>query len=358
MKKVPENDRVNVVLGTSSMLEWPGRRERSATVPFLFSSHNMITKPITQITWLGILALTASFGLTFLAGCKEVGTTTTKPSNDSLAARGTKPKSVAQDTIQVVAATYPVAWLGCAVVGNPCRSVALVPPGASAHSWEPRPSDLQKLEHASFFIQAGLAFEEAWIPRFCASIPQLMVVDARSGLDLPSVEPGHPGHASEESDPHVWSSPRAMDHLAKIFADHLLQVRPALEPRVTENLPRLHKKLLDLDTAVRVLLAPFSGKTFLVNHPGLGYLARDYGLTQKPLESHGQELTPFQLFDIRRTAKSQGIRAIFIQNEYSRRTADQVAKELGVSTVDVDLLEEGAYDSLFLLRVRTMAEKL
>lgn len=263
------------------------------------------------------------------------------------------------DPVKIVASTYPVAWLACQILGAPCRASGLVPPGASAHSWEPRPSDLERLDQATVFVQAGLAFEEAWVPRFRSSIADLEVVDARGGLDLkePDHEHGH-GHASEESDPHVWSSPRAMDLFADTLAARLVMSRPELRGRASQHLPGLHRRLLKLDTTVRKILAPFTGRTFLVNHPGLGYLARDYGLTQKALESHGQELTPVLLWDVRKTAKAQGIKVVFVQKEYSRRTAEQVARELGVGTVDLDLLGEGPYDSLFLACAKTMAEHL
>lgn len=303
----------------------------------------------TRCAW-GVCA-----GLLALAGCKDDPSSGAKsdspPKNGALVSARSVP-----DSVRILAATYPVAWLGCQVVGDPCLPEALVPPGASAHSWEPRPSDLRRLERATVFVQAGLAFEASWVPRFRASVRDLEVVDARGGLDLQ--EDDHHDHGHEESDPHVWSSPRAMDRLADTLAARLVQARPELRGRVASRLPEVHRRLLALDTAVRQILAPFTGRTFLVNHPGLGYLARDYGLTQKPLESHGQDLTPVLLWEVRKTAKAQGIRAVFVQSEYSRRVADQIARELGVATVDMDLLAQAPYDSMFLASVKRMAEKL
>lgn len=292
-------------------------------------------------------------------GCKDSG----KPDSDKASSSRKAPVQTAKSgsgEVRIVAATYPVAWLGCQVVGNPCVPDALVPPGASAHSWEPKPSDLQRLEAATVYIRSGLAFEEAWIPRFRSSIPDLEVVDAQGALDLHAQEHRHgrKGHSIEESDPHVWSSPRAMDRMADFVAEGVVQARPDLRERVDRHLPQVHAKLLKLDTAVRGLFAPYSGKTFLVNHPGLGYLARDYGLVQKALESHGQELTPVALWEARKAAKAHGVKAVFVQSEYSRRTADQVAKELGVDIVEVDLLGDAPYDSLFLFCAKAMAERL
>ena len=296
-------------------------------------------------------------GLLALAACKgqsSAGAKAETASSSRVAQR-------ASDTFVVAAATYPVAWLGCQLVGDPCRLVALVPPGASAHTWEPRPSDLQTLRDASLFVRAGLAFEDAWVPRLRQSVGDLEVVDARAALDLREDEHEHEHghkHGAEEGDPHVWSSPRAMARLADTLAVRLVEARPDLRGRIGIRKTLLHARLLALDSAARVLFAPFSGRTFLVNHPGLGYLARDYGFIQKPLESHGQELTPVMLWEIRKIARAQGVRAVFVQIEASRRVADQIARELGVGTVDLELLAPVPYDSLFLSTARRMAEKL
>lgn len=275
-----------------------------------------------------------------------------KASPDSL--RTDKPPT---ETLVVAAATAPVAWLGCQLVGAPCRAVALIPPGASAHTWEPRPSDLKDLQKATVYLRTGLSFEEAWIPRFAATLPDLRILDLRSGLSLlDQDEPRH--NRSEEADPHVWSSPRALLELSDTLGSRWKGVSPALDARIREHQPALRRKLLALDSAARLQLAPFSGKTFLINHPGLGYLARDYGLVQKPLESHGQEPTPLTLFEIRRIAHAQGIRAVFVQSEGPRRSAEQVASDLGVPVVDIDLLAPGDYDSIFRAALEHLAASL
>ena len=266
-------------------------------------------------------------------------------------------KKVPQDTFLVAASVEPVAWLGCQLVGPPCRSIALIPPGASAHSWEPRPSDLQALQGAAIYLRTGLAFEEAWTPRIQSTLPNLQVLDLRGGLSLLEKNDPHQHH-SEEADPHVWSSPRAFLELLDTLAPRWEAAAPHLGPRIHSHLPALRARLIALDSLARNRLAPYSGRTFLVNHPGLGYLARDYGLVQVPLESDGQELTPVLLFEIRRTAHAQGIRAVFELPESSRRVADQVASDLGVPTVDIDLLARGRYDSIFRAALERLAGSL
>ena len=273
-------------------------------------------------------------------------------SGGSAASRSQRPGGPAlPETTVVAAATAPVAWLGCQAVGAPCRPLVLIPPGASAHSWEPKPSDLQALQGATLYLRTGLEFEEGWTPRLSSSLPQLAILDLRGGLSL--LGPSEHGHG-QEADPHVWGSPRAFLVTAETLAVRWAAARPADTARLSRSLPALRARLLALDTLARARLAPFSGRVLLVNHPGLGYLARDYGLSEMPLESHGQEPSPVTLFQVRKVARAQGIRAVFVQPEASRRSAEQVASELGVPVVEVDLLAPGDYDSLF----RAVLEKV
>lgn len=260
-------------------------------------------------------------------------------------------------TIRIAAAAGPVAWLGCEVVGAPCEPVGLVPPGASTHTWEPRPSDLAKLGGSDMWLRTGLAFEEAWTPRFRSAFPKLPMLDLRGSLDLENADHHHGARHGEEMDPHVWASPRAMATLAETLAVRVVAARPDLRERVSANLPRLRMRLRSIDSATRELLAPWSGRTFLINHPGLGYLARDYGIVQRSLESDGRELSPVDLFEIRRVARAQGVKAVFVQREASDRAARSIAEEIGVPLVDLDLLSP-PWDSAFLGAVRALAQNL
>lgn len=257
--------------------------------------------------------------------------------------------------VRLAAATAPIAWLGCQVIGEPCEPIGLIPPGASAHSWEPKPSDLVRLEAADAWLRTGLAFENSWSSRLKGALPKLPILDLRGGLDLRNKEHNH--SAAEAMDPHVWTSPRAMKVLAETLAVRLVAQRPDLQDRVSKWLPRLRQRLDTLDATARDLLAPWSGRTILINHPGLGYLARDYGLIQRPLESHGREMSPVDLFEASRIARSQGVRVIFVQREASDRVARSVAEEMGVPLVPIEMFAM-PWDSSFLAMVRTLAQNL
>lgn len=289
-----------------------------------------------------------------LLGCdKKTGVQKATETGDSLARAASHAE---RPLVRIAAAASPIAWLGCQVAGEPCEPMGLVPPGAPAHSWEPKPSDLARIESVDAWLRTGLSFESAWTPRLQSTFPKLPVLDLRGALDLESEEGGsHRG--GEERDPHVWASPRAMKVLAETLAVRLVAQRPDLKERVAIAMPRVRMRLDSLDAEARTLLAPWSGRTFLVNHPALGYLARDYGLVQKSLESHGRELTPVDLFELRRIARAQGLKAVFVQRGASDRVARSIGEEIGIPLVPIDLMAS-PWDSAFRATIELLAQGL
>lgn len=305
-----------------------------------------------------IRAVLVLAGCLALAACRSESDSQSAPG--AAGAREGVASAPEEGTIAIAAATEPVAWAACGVLGDPCEALALVPPGASAHGWEPRPSDLRKLARARFLVRTGLAFETSWTPRFQSVAPSLRVLDLRSALDLPSPEADHHHGAeagAEPADPHVWASPRAMLRLAEALRDSLATADSALRPRLERSAPSFLARLRRLDTLVASELAPFAGRVFVVNHPGFGYLARDYGLVQRPLEENGQDLSPVDLWEVRKLARAQGVRAVFVQPEHSDRAAAALASGLGVPLVRLDLLA-GPWDSAVVEVARRLAESL
>lgn len=293
--------------------------------------------------------------LVALAGCRtKTGVQTANELSDSL---GRSSDGSGRPLVRIASPASPVAWLGCEVVGTPCEPIGLIPAGASAHSWEPKPSQLRQLEGIDAWLRTGLSFENSWTTRLQGTFPKLPILDLRGGLDLESEhEEGH-GHRHEPMDPHVWASPRAMKLLAETLAVRLSTQRPDLAPRIALGMPRLRQRLDSLDRYARTMLAPWSGRTFLINHAGLGYLARDYGLVQMSLEREGRELSPVDLFNLRKTAKAQGFRAVYIQTEASDRVARSVASDLGVPAIELDLLTP-PWDAAFRGTVASLAQGL
>ena len=81
-------------------------------------------------------------------------------------------------------------------------------------------------------------------------------------------------------------------------------------------------------------------KKFIIFHPSLTYLARDYGLEQIPMEYEGKEPSAAYMKELIDKAKSENIKIVFIQKEFDQDNARQISKDLDARLIQVDPLAE------------------
>ncbi len=246
------------------------------------------------------------------------------------------------------------------IAGKLAQVSVMVLPGASPHTYEPKPRQLAALQSAKAYFAVGDPFEAAWLPRFQAANPAMLVVRTDEGVDKMAMaahrhedeqgqehadeaehaeEPGRgdvDGHGG--LDPHIWLSPA----LVKIQAGNILAGLKAVDPDNAAAYEANHQAFLAeldaLDARIRAILAGMQGKEFLVFHPSWGYFARDYGLVQTPIELEGKEPKPEALAKLVGHATERGIRAVFVQPQLSRAMANVVAEEIGAQVVVADPL--------------------
>ncbi|MBA4358789.1 MAG: ABC transporter substrate-binding protein [Desulfovibrio sp.] len=252
--------------------------------------------------------------------------------------------------LQVAVGVAPVEYFAKKIGGALIQTFVLVPAGADAHTYEPKPSQMRALSGASVYLSAGLEFEEAWEPRLKAANAKLLVLRTDQGLARLPMAAGHDGHGrggkqhkahqGGEADPHVWVSPANARHMATQMAGALAKADPAQAQAYAVNLAIFLTEIDDLDAELRAVFAaiPADRRSFLVFHPAWGYLARDYGLTQTAIESEGKEPSPRRLGAIIAQAKARGTKVIFVQPQMSRRTAESIAQAIGARVVVADPL--------------------
>jgi zinc transport system substrate-binding protein len=78
----------------------------------------------------------------------------------------------------------------------------------------------------------------------------------------------------------------------------------------------------------------------MIYHPNLGYLARDYGLEEIPVEFEGKEPTPSRMRDLIDRARKERLKIIFVQKEYDTKNARAIADEIGAEIKIIDPLSE------------------
>ena len=80
-------------------------------------------------------------------------------------------------------------------------------------------------------------------------------------------------------------------------------------------------------------------KTFLIYHPILTYFARDYQLTQIPIEEEGREPSANQLQAIIRLSRQQKVKTLFIQKQFANRNTTIVSQDMGIPSTEINPLD-------------------
>ena len=116
--------------------------------------------------------------------------------------------------------------------------------------------------------------------------------------------------------------------------------------KYTERYNALNIKLLELDKEVSEMCKKSPHKSFLIYHPALTYLARDYGLEQVAIENEGKEPSLKRLNSIIRQARQDGVKHIFYQSEFPASSVELICSDIDATAVEINPLAENVIDNI------------
>lgn len=246
--------------------------------------------------------------------------------------------------LRVVATVQPIAMLVREIAGPHATVFALVPPGASPHTFEPKPSDVAKLTGAALVVEVGAGLD-GWVGALLSAAspaPARLVLLEAPGLDPLPADSGHTAlrhsPAPVRVDPHVWLDPlRVRDALVPAIVERLATLDPAQRAAYETAGVVLRERLGALDAEVRAALDG-RGRRFVSFHAAWRYFAQRYGLEEIGVveEAPGEEPTPRELATLVARARDAGLPAILVEPQLSPRVARALAAEFGATTVLVD----------------------
>ncbi|HEB49439.1 MAG TPA: ABC transporter substrate-binding protein [Desulfobulbus sp.] len=222
-------------------------------------------------------------------------------------------------------------------VGNGrVRVQALVQPGQSPATYAPTPRQMAALSRAGVYFRIGVPFEKALIPRLLDTMPGLTIVDLRTGLHLMEMENGQAG----ELDPHTWLDPMLVRQQARTIRDTLIDLDPAGRDTYLAGYTRFAAELDRLNDRLTRVLRPYAGRTIYVFHPAYGYFCRAYNLVQKAVAAGGRKPGARHLAQLIREARTEHARIVFVQPQFSLKTARAFADAIGARVIPLDPLAE------------------
>lgn len=261
----------------------------------------------------------------------------------------------AGEKIAVAVSLQPYANIVKSIAGDDFEIVAMLSPGADPHTYEPKPDVLKAFAKAKVYFSDGSGMDKAWLPRFKGVNKNVKIIDVSNGIswlkeeheEHHEVHGRHHEHHHDHGDidPHVWTSPKQVLHVALNIRSALTDLNPDRDTEYEKNylnfVERVTEVSMNLEKAVEKL--PKSKRSFIVFHPSYGYLARDYGLTQLTIEVNGKEPKPKDLKYLIEEGKEHDVHLVFVQPQFSKRAAETIATELNATVEETDPL---AYDFL------------
>lgn len=222
----------------------------------------------------------------------------------------------------------------------------MVQPGASPATYEPKPKQMAALSKTKAYFAIGVPFEDAWLKKIAAANPKMKVVHTDHGIDkIPMAAHHHDDEKREHRkaddcrkgnqrdhkglDPHIWLSPPLVKTQARTVLTALQEIDPSHATVYEANYHRFVSTIDELDAQLQRTFAGKKGLQFMVFHPAWGYFARTYGLEQVPVEIEGKDPKPAQLKELIEHARQNGIKVVFVQPQFSTKSAELVAKEIG-----------------------------
>ena len=273
---------------------------------------------------------------------------------------------VDQESIPVFVSILPQKYFVERIGGQAVQVSVMVGPGQSPATYEPLPRQMSELTRAVLYFSIGVPFEDAWLKKFTAAAPNMKVINTRAGITLRKMDryfsnqapaskeqqvksndrAHHHHHHDRGLDPHIWLDPILVKKQAKTIYQALVEHRPEKEAYFSGN---LRKFLTDLDAVhleIEEAFSEMTNKKLLVFHPAWGYFCDRYGLTQVPIEIEGKEPGPRELGELIEFAKKEGIKVIFVQEQFSSKQAETVAKAVNGKVVLINPLAEDYLNNL------------
>ena len=237
----------------------------------------------------------------------------------------------------------------------------LIPPGGNPHTYELTPRQMNMLSKTDLYVKvgSGIEFELMWMKKIEDLNKSMPLCDVSKGITLIDTDDeGHDDEYKEEEenehghnhhgrkDPHIWLSPVNAIVITENIKDSLSKIDPENSDYYDRNAATLITKLKTLKQDISIKLDKISQRQFFIFHPAWGYFARDFNLVQIPIELSGKEPTPERLGNLVKQARKDGIKVIFSSPQFSRKSADVIAKEIKGKVVFIDPMSDDYLNNL------------
>ncbi|RAX54762.1 hypothetical protein CCY99_03120 [Helicobacter sp. 16-1353] len=280
--------------------------------------------------------------------------------------------------MNVSVSVIPQAFFVKKIAGDLVDVNIMVQKGKSPETYEPSINQLKNLSKSVAYFYIGMPFEDAWLERFKSVNPDMKIIQPLKDGDLEKYlekftddnhneshshahhdhhshdhhnhsHHSHDGESHDHNDdhhhnhpPHIWLS----FILSKLHATQIAESLISLDSKNAEIYQKNLANFLDeIDKAYEDSQQLFKNnkKAFLVFHPAWSYIANELGLTEYAIEEDGKEAKIAHTKKILEIIKDNDIKVIFVQPQFSQKSARSIAEE---ANIEVKVADPLSYDWL------------
>lgn len=224
------------------------------------------------------------------------------------------------------------------IVGDVADVRTLIPDGSDPHDYAPTAREIEALSQADLIVRNGGGFDE--------SLDRVVNDAEKSGVSVfAAIEYVTSPPEGAGDDPHFFTDPESMKQVVMPLA---AEITKATGLQVSDDASIL---IADLDavsermSAARSRLDTNSPSpidcVLITGHESLAYIAARYDCKVLgaviPGRSSSAEATAADIAKLKRQAEDERVGAIFVESTLSSRVAEQLASELGVEVVTLDV---------------------
>jgi ABC-type Zn uptake system ZnuABC Zn-binding protein ZnuA len=260
--------------------------------------------------------------------------------------------AVAAPRLKIATTIFPLYDFVRHVAGPTVDVVLLLPPGASPHTFEPRPGTMRALTGSTVLFAIGHGLDD-WAVRLAqgANVQQTRLVDQQITLHpathvhddrrhtaAPPHAAQHSGEGHAGMDPHYWLSVANAVHIVHTIAETLGTLDAAAREDYRQRMMAYVEQLHSLDGEIRRLLANLPRRQMATFHAAFDYFADAYALevvaTFEP--TPGQEPSPRHVEAFLKQVRAHNLRTLFIEPQLPHTALQSLARDLGVTLKELD----------------------
>jgi ABC-type Zn uptake system ZnuABC Zn-binding protein ZnuA len=297
------------------------------------------------------------------------------------------------------------------VGGERAEVSTIVPVGASVETFQPSPSDAQRISEADLVVQNGTGLE-TWMEDLIQSAggEDMPVIELSEGLEPieggedhageehaeeehvegehadeahsdgeragethaeegdsdeahPEEEDAH-GHAHAEGNPHFWLDVEHAQHYAEGIRDGLIEVDLEGEEEYRRNTEEYLAELDDLDGYIeeRAQEIPAENRKLVTSHDAFPYFAEAYGfeLAGVVIQNPDAEPGSREVAEVVRTVEEENVPAVFTEPQFNSGLAETIAAEAGVEVAELysDTLVDDESGDSYEAMMRTNIDRI